>query len=130
MSNTNLPNSPQFNLGGADGLGFGWKDQDIYKLGVQWRYSTDLTLRGGYAHATKVFDGSNAFFNLLAPATVQDHVTCGFSYRISEKDEISGSLMHAFSKRVPGSNPMFSGAQTGSVEMSQTELELSWGRRF
>ncbi len=129
LANSGAPTGP-FNLGGDDGLGFGWKDQSIIKLGAEWKYNPDWTLRAGYSHATAAFPGSQAFFNILAPATVQDHLTAGFSYRLNSSDEISTALTHAFDKRVSGSNPLFTGAQTGYVEMNQTELEVSWSRRF
>lgn len=129
LANSNLPGGP-FNLGGDDGLGFGWNDQDIFKLGLQWRYNSDLTVRAGFAHAAAVFQGNNAFFNILAPATVENHLTSGFTYRLNAHDEITGSLTYALNKQISGTNPMFSGAQTGFVEMNQTELEFSWARRF
>lgn len=39
-------------LGGSNGAGFGWRDVNAFKLGVEWRTSPSLTLRGGYAYNT------------------------------------------------------------------------------
>lgn len=129
LANTNLPDTMP-TLGSNDGLGFGWNDQDIFKLGAQWHYNRDLTFRAGFAHATLVFKGNNAFFNILAPATVQNHIAFGGTYRLNNTDDLTCSLTHALNKKIFGSNPMFSGAQTGFVEMNQTEFELNWARHF
>jgi len=50
-------------------------------------------------------------------------------YRLNARDELSISLSHAFNQKVEGSH-QFTGTQNGFVEMSQNELEISWGRRF
>ena len=52
---TGLAKNP---LGADNGLGFGWKDQNVVKLGGEWVQSQALTLRAGYSHASKTFDGS------------------------------------------------------------------------
>ncbi|MEO5376999.1 MAG: outer membrane protein transport protein [Magnetococcus sp. DMHC-6] len=116
-------------LGGSDGLGFGWEDMTVYKLGMQWVMNNDWTLRAGYSKASDVLSGGQALFNILAPATVTDHVTAGFTYKLNDKDEINFAAMHAFYEKLPGSNPNTPN-QTGSLEMKQNELELSWSRKF
>ncbi|MEK7989576.1 MAG: outer membrane protein transport protein [Thiotrichaceae bacterium] len=116
-------------LGTDDGLGFGWKDMDIYKFGLQWEYNNDWTFRAGYSHASTVFPNSQALFNTLAPAVVKRHITGGFSRRLDKKQEISVAVWYAPKETVNGQNPN-TGPQTGSVEMSQWEIEIGWGMRF
>lgn len=117
-------------LGSDDGLGFGWEDVNVYKFGVQYDYSDAWTVRAGYSHADEPFKGAQALFNILAPATIQDHVTAGVTYRLGNGHEINLAYMHAFYNAIEGQNAPNTGSQTGNVHMSQNEVEISWGYRF
>ena len=116
-------------LGTDDGLGFGWDDMDIFKFGVEWKYSPDFTLRAGYSYANTPFPNTQALFNTLAPAVVRKHYTLGFSTPISDLVEFNVAFMYAPNEEVHGSN-INTGPQTGFVEMEQLEIELGWGIRF
>jgi len=129
-NNINPFANPALRMGADDGLGFGWDDQDIYKFGVQWEYSPELTLRAGYSHATQVFDNAQALFNILAPATIRDHASLGLTYRFNPKNAISVAYTHAFKEKVEGQNTIFTGPQTGYVEMDQDGVEISWNHWF
>jgi long-chain fatty acid transport protein len=117
-------------LGADDGLGFGWEDINVYKFGAQYDYSDDWSFRLGYSHGDEPFKGAQALFNILAPATIQDHVTAGLTYRFGGGHEINLAYMHAFKNAIEGQNPPNTGSQTGEVFMSQNEVEVSWGYRF
>jgi long-chain fatty acid transport protein len=112
-------------LGTDNGLGFGWRDQDVLKLGLRWKYSPDLILRAGYSHGSAVVPGTQALFNVLAPAVVQDHFTFGFSKTLDSGNELHMSFMYAPEEKVYGSNPN-TGPQTGHLYMSQWDVELGW----
>jgi long-chain fatty acid transport protein len=116
-------------LGTDDGLGFGWEDMDIFKVGLQWEYSPDLTLRLGYSRANQVIPNTQALFNILAPAVVRTHYTFGFSTPISELVEFNVAFMYAPEEKLYGTN-MNTGPQTGFLEMSQYEIILGWGVKF
>lgn len=126
LSNSNSTFGPDNMLGSDDGLGFGWDDINIYKVGVQWEYSPQLTLRAGASHADQLFDNAEALFNILAPATVRTHASLGMTYRVDKSSAISIAYTRAFNEEIDGQNPTFTGQQTGSVEMDQHELEVSW----
>jgi len=126
LSNSNGSFGPNNLLGSDDGLGFGWEDINIYKVGVQWEYSPRLTLRAGVSHADQLFDNAEALFNILAPATVRTHASLGMTYRVDKSSNISFAYTRAFNEKIDGANPTFTGPQTGSVEMDQHELEVSW----
>ncbi|MGB5776147.1 MAG: outer membrane protein transport protein [Sedimenticolaceae bacterium] len=117
-------------LGADDGLGFGWNDIDIIKLGVQWQYSPKLTLRAGASHADQLFDNGESLFNVLAPATVRTHASLGMTYRFDKSSAISLAYTRAFEEEIKGKNPSFTGPQTGSVQMNQHELEVAWSWLF
>ncbi|MGF1613188.1 MAG: OmpP1/FadL family transporter [Gammaproteobacteria bacterium] len=117
-------------LGADGGLGFGWEDINVYKFGAQYDYSDQWSFRVGYSHGDEPFKGAQALFNILAPATVTDHLTAGLTYRFGGGHEINLAYMHAFENEIEGQNPSNTGSQTGKVFMSQNELEISWGYRF
>jgi long-chain fatty acid transport protein len=116
-------------LGSDEGLGFGWKNMDVIKVGVEWKYSPDLILRAGFSQANEAFPNSQGLFNILAPAVARTHLTAGFTVPLNEQVEFSVSFMYAPNETVTGSNPN-TASQTGSLAMEQYELAMSWGIRF
>lgn len=67
VNNDNDPSFPLSQdrlLGASNGLGFGWDDIDIWKVGVQWDVHPKLTLRAGYSNGETPWDGPNTLFNV------------------------------------------------------------------
>jgi long-chain fatty acid transport protein len=116
-------------LGTDDGLGFGWEDMNIVKLGVQWKYSPEYTFQFGYSHADNPFPNTQALFNTLAPAVVRKHYTVGLTTPLVEQVEFTMAFTYAPNEKISGSN-INTGPQTGFIEMQQFEIEFSWGIRF
>ena len=73
-----------------------WDDQDIVKLGIEWRATTRYTMRAGWSHGQTVIDRDHAFLSMLTPATVEDQVTAGFTVRVGERSEVHFTYLHAF----------------------------------
>jgi len=117
-------------LGSENGLGFGWEDINIIKVGAQWQASPKLTLRAGASHAEQLFDNGEALFNVLAPATVRTHLSLGLSYRLDDDNTFSLAYTRALEGEIAGQNPNFTGPQTGSLRMDQHELEVGWTWHF
>ncbi len=129
------PSSVPLPLGSAGGPGFGWKDVDIVKLGVQWRMSPAWTLRAGLNRGTNPVTPENVTFNILAPGVMKEHYTAGFTWAMSASDELSGSFM--FAPRQSVSGPSLFNAVLGpgaggdeTVRMRQYSLGLAWSRKF
>jgi long-chain fatty acid transport protein len=105
-----------------------------YKLGVSYDYSKSLTLRGGVSTARQPIRSNQTLFNILAPATVETHLTFGATWALSDKSELSLSYMHAFEKKVNGSNsiPAGGGFPGGNVNLKMYEdsLGIAYGLRF
>ncbi len=118
-------------LGGDNGGGFGWDDMTVYKLGVQWAGGNDWTWRAGYSHGDQPIPNTEMTFNILAPATIEDHMSFGFTKLTGDnKDrEWNFSFMYAPNNKVTGPNN-FDPTQTVTFEMYQYELEVSYGWRF
>ncbi|MDD5240191.1 MAG: outer membrane protein transport protein [Sulfuricella sp.] len=89
-------------MGTDSGAGFGWEDQTVYKLGISHQYNDNLVLRAGYNYAKMPITENNTYFNILAPATVEQHLTLGATWTLANKAELSVSYMHAFSKSING----------------------------
>jgi long-chain fatty acid transport protein len=111
-------------LGANNGMGFGWQDVKVIKLGVSQVINDAFTVRAGYSHNTQPIPGSQAMFNILAPGVVQDHVTLGATWNVSKTNELSLAYMHAFQKDVYGA-----GAAYGSnvnLKMYQDSLGIAY----
>ncbi|MHB8453978.1 MAG: OmpP1/FadL family transporter [Acidiferrobacterales bacterium] len=115
-------------LGLAQGLGFGWSDQTVYKLGLNYDWSDKLALRGGWNFGkSPVNAAQDIAFNILAPAVTQKHLTLGGTYKESSNLEWNLAYMHAFTFKEYG--PTYLGG-TGSIQMQQDSLDVSVGYKF
>lgn len=126
-------------LGGENGSGFGWTNQTVYKLGMSYQYAPDLLLRAGYNHGKTPLRSTQTFFNILAPATVENHLTLGATWTLANKSELSLSYMQAFEKKVTGvSNGTGCGLGPGcatighpvDLKMDQKALGIAYGIKY
>lgn len=118
-------------FGSTDGPGFGYDDQDAYKLGVTWQARPDLAWRAGYVRATQPIQKSETLFSLMAPAVMTTHFTLGFT-RALKVWEFSGAFTYCPHKTVNGDGsipPAFGGGEA-NVDNEFFSLGLTWGRRF
>jgi len=132
VKSINNSDANQTPLGSSNGPGFGWHSINVLKAGVDYDLSHALTVRGGYNHGGVPFDGSQSFFNLLAPAVVQNHLHLGTTWTLADGKEINAAYIHAFSNTVQGVNaiPASAGGGNISLNMDQNSFELSfaWNR--
>ena len=89
-------------LGRDDGMGFGWDDADVYKIGLNYDYDKTWSFRAGYNYSEAPMDDDQVMFNFLAPAVVEHHATLGMSYRPNKNIEWSFNYMHAFKNTIKG----------------------------
>ena len=120
---TNLENC----LGGNQGFGFGWDDVTVYQLGAEWMPESmkGITLRAGYSYGEQPISAENVTINILAPATVEQHFTAGFSMDRDNGDQMSVAVMYAPEKSVRGPN-LFDPTQEVTLSMSQFEIEFAY----
>ena len=123
-------------LGATAGMGFGWRDQTVYKLGVSYEVNDRWTVRGGFDYGRSPVPTDQLLFNVLAPGIVTRHWTGGFTYHLSPASELSGSFM--FVPRTtqicaaPACRTMMTvkkGAFIGA-QMWQYSLGVSYGLKF
>jgi long-chain fatty acid transport protein len=131
IANPLLPNIQKTRLGNDRGAGFGWDDITILKLGVQWQSSKDWIWRAGYSIGEQPISQSDVLFNILAPATIEDHATFGLTKKFGDNHELKFALMHAFTNSVSGPNPLEApGQQTIKLTMHQWEFSVGYAWKF
>ncbi len=84
-------------LGLDEGMGFGWNNQTVYKLGLQYGVNNRLQVRAGYNYGKSPIPDEQITFNLLAPATVERHYSVGFTYKANDNLEVTGTYMYVAS---------------------------------
>ena len=116
-------------LGASNGPGFGWHDITAEKVGFAFKASPKVTLRAGYNHSSLPFDASQTFFNLLAPAVVQEHLSAGATVGLHGGKEINVAYQHAFQRTLNGVNsiPAAFGGGEASSSMYQNSVGASFG---
>ncbi|OGA53667.1 MAG: long-chain fatty acid transporter [Betaproteobacteria bacterium RIFCSPLOWO2_12_FULL_62_58] len=125
-------------LGSACGSGFSWQNRTYYKLGLEYAYSKELTLRGGFNYGKAPFGttANDISFNILAPGVVEKHLTLGLTYKTSTSGELTFAYMHAFSNTVTGPSAIttmingmgFPGSfGTESLKMYQNSFGIAYG---
>jgi long-chain fatty acid transport protein len=132
VGNASLPVAP---LGAANGPGFGWRDIDVFKLGVAWQMNSQLTLRAGFNRGQNPISPGDVTFNILAPGVMTNHYTLGFTYALSKDSELTSALMVAPRQSVTGSS-LFNGvmgpgaAGNETIRMRQSSIGVGWSRKF
>lgn len=114
-------------LGNDDGMGFGWEDQTVYKVGVQYGVNERVQVRAGYNYGKSPVPDNQLTFASLAPAISEHHWTVGFTYRASDNLEITGAYMH--SPEAAQESPLRQnvvGAMDATMEQQMLGMSLSW----
>jgi long-chain fatty acid transport protein len=92
--NSPVPSSQA--LGADNGMGFGWVDQTVYKIGTSYQLNNSWVLRAGWNYAESPIPDDQLLFGMLAPAVIEHHLTLGFGFLPSERSEWNGSFIYGF----------------------------------
>ena len=127
FANQGIPSGQDLNkrLGLDDGMGFGWEDQTVYKLGIQYGVNNRLQVRAGYNYGKSPIPDDQVTFNTLAPATVEKHYSMGFTYRANENLEVTGTYMYVASNNQSACNQNI--VDCAQIGMHQNMLGLTFG---
>ena len=119
-------------LGAKGGAGFGWKDVNVVKLGVEWKQSDTMTWRAGYAHASNPIGPEDVTLGILAPGVVEDHFTLGGSWAASARDSLDFAVIYVPGVTVRGGEATPEGPTPGqiAIDMDQVAFSLGWTRHF
>lgn len=129
---TNSLSAPPANpLGSANGSGFKWRDQTVFKLGLEHEYSKNLTLRAGFNYGRSPVrdDIDSVTFNIIAPGVVEKHLTLGATWTLQNKSELTVFYMHAFSNSVtgPSASALLGVGGTETLKMYQNSIGIGYG---
>jgi long-chain fatty acid transport protein len=118
---------PTKELGNDNGMGFGWNNQTVYKLGVQYGVNQKLQVRAGYNYGASPIPNDQLTFGTLAPATVERHYSAGFTYKPNDTLEVTGTYMYAASNsQVSPRNQNIVGMATGNMHQNVFGLTMGW----
>jgi long-chain fatty acid transport protein len=132
-------NTPEGFLGEDEGAGFGWEDQDIYKLGLKYRYNKEWDFMLGWNYGEAPMPKDQLLFSALAPAVTEHHLTLGSTYKPKNNMEWTLAYVHAFKNTekglaesggqfdqfFPDGDPI-TGPGITELEMRQDSLELTF----
>ncbi len=107
-------------------LDFGWKDQWVYALGVQYIPPVKgLSLRAGYNYAKAPIDEADVFNNLILPAIVEHHITFGLDYMLGEHWGVAFTYMKAMKEDLIGKNDVPQGFQDATPFKTDSGAKIS-----
>ena len=93
---------PNCFLGADCGAGFGWQDQDVYKVGMKYQLTPKWDVMLGYNYGEVPMPDDQLLFSTLAPAVTEHHATIGAVYRQSKSMEWTLAYVHAFKNTEKG----------------------------
>lgn len=113
-------------LGEDQGLGFGWKDMTIYKVGADMVLNDSWTVRAGFNYGKTPIPNDQLTFNTLAPAVVERHYSVGFTWKSKTSPiEVTGAYMYVANNEQNASAQNIVGGV--DIEMNQHVLGVSFG---
>jgi long-chain fatty acid transport protein len=111
----------------GDEVGFGWEDMTIVKAGYTWESGSDWTWRLGASYGDQPIPDDEVTFNIIAPGTIEQHYTAGFSKKLDSGKEVNVAFMYAPEKCVSG-NALF--VPSRSVEICMDQYSIDVGMSF
>jgi long-chain fatty acid transport protein len=114
-------------------LGFGWEDIMVIAVGGEYWVTEGFALRAGYNHSDNPIPDSQSFYNIPAPAIVQDHFTFGIGLKPSRRSEISLGYYYVPENTQSGPipNPLVPPGSSVTNSMKESSLLIQftiWGR--
>lgn len=133
---------PDCFLGEDCGAGFGWEDQDVYKVGIKYEWNPEWDFMLGFNYGEAPMPKDQLLFSTLAPATTEKHLTLGAAYRPNKNMEWTFAYVHAFRNTEKGlansggqfdnffPNATNDGPGPVELEMYQDSVELSFAYKL
>jgi long-chain fatty acid transport protein len=114
-------------LGDSSGSGFGWRNAKVVKIGAEWKFNEQLTLRAGYNHTNNPVTSPNVTFNIIAPGVITNHYTVGATMNVDKNSEVTFAYMYAPKVTLSGPSGL---AGTDTIHMSQQSLGAQYSWKF
>ena len=116
-------------FGADNGAGFGVRDVDVFKLGLEWRATPEMTVRGGYSYNTAPIGSRDADLNIMTLGVVQHHFTGGLSFHLTRNMDVEIAAMFAPEASVSGVELGAPGRRV-DIDLSQFEFTVGMVYRF
>ena len=138
-ADTNGANKPPYSSNaqatGAMPWNLDWRNQWVFKLGLQVTPMERLRLRAGYNYGMMPLRSGRAFENIAFPAVAEHHLTAGAGYDFTDKLTVNAGGMYAPKATLNGANATYpsqggQAIQSYTTAMSQYALDLGVGYRF
>ena len=113
-------------LGADNGLGFGWKDINVYRLGFKYGHNEKLTFRAGYSWNDSPIADDQLLFNVIAPAVNTQHASIGMTYSPNMSSEWSIAYVHAFNDSQTQTVSALGIPATISMHQHSIEVGYAW----
>jgi long-chain fatty acid transport protein len=94
----------------------GYKNQNVWRAGVSYDVTRDLTLRGGFSYADNIIDSEFLNANFNGPAISNKSFGLGASYKLAGGYEIAGGI----ERHIPRS-------MRGTGQSTGTNLDVNYG---
>jgi long-chain fatty acid transport protein len=82
--------------------GFGWEDIMVLATGIQFSPNDAFALRGGWNYSENPIPDEQSFFNIPAPAIVQQHATVGLGFVPVSGLHVDLAYYHVFENEISG----------------------------
>jgi len=124
---------------------FGWDDQIVYKVGIEFRPSDKLALRAGVNYGESPIKGTNttapittqggatsnaAFANYLFPAITTTHVTVGVGYKMDKSMTVNAYYLYAPEASETATTTSLGGAVAAGTTIKMTQNAFGLGINY
>lgn len=105
---------------------FGYRDQDVWRIGGSYQLRPDLTLRAGASIANRHFDDDYVNNNLLLTGINPNAISAGFTKVLGNGAELTSGFEYDFGSRADGSGP-----SSGSyIDTEFFVVSVGYGMKF
>ena len=112
-------------FGADNGAGFGVRDVDVFKLGLEWRATLEMTVRGGYSDNTAPIGSRDADLNIMTLGVVRHYITGGLLFHLTRNMDVEIAAMFAPEASVTGVELGAPGRRV-DIDLSQSNSRLAW----
>ncbi|MGY2488542.1 OmpP1/FadL family transporter [Cupriavidus sp. CP313] len=127
--------------GSSGGPGNGWKDMNVFKLGVRYQVTPALNISGGVSFNSAAYADEDTANNVTAPATFRRHYTLGLGYATGPNSKWSVFYSLSPGHTTTGSSAMASAVATQlagsptvagqeSLATRQQSIGVQYSQRF
>ncbi len=113
-------------LGEENGLGFGWKDINVYRFGAVFNYNEQWTFRAGYSWNDSPISNNQLLFNIISPAVITRHASFGLTYSPDKFGEWNLTYVHGFQEDQKQNTSAFGVPASMSMHQNSIEIGYSW----